>query len=260
MTTDRGLALGDGLFETIRVVAGVAPLEGLHWQRLAAGAQRLGLVCEHSDWQQGLTSLLDQHPHQDGIAKLIFTAGSGGRGYGRPAAPEPCWHWSWNPYHSRPDHLYRDGLELVLADIRLADQPALAGMKHLNRLEQVLARAQLPAHADELLVCDAAGRPQCLSCMNIYARSGNRLWTPPVSRCGVAGVCRRLLLKDWITDTGLALDHAPHTLALLAQADEVFASNAIAGILPVRKLGLLTWPVGNSSRYFQQCYRQALGL
>jgi 4-amino-4-deoxychorismate lyase len=260
MTADRGLAFGDGLFETLRVVSGRAPLADWHWQRLADSARRLGLPCEAARWQDGLAQLLDRHAGADGIIKLIFSAGAGGRGYARPASVQPAWHWSWHEPAPRPDQLYRNGMALALSEVRLSHQPLLAGMKHLNRLEQVLARQAMPRGVDEVLMCDASGRPLALSCMNIYARFGDTLWTPALAQAGVAGVARRLLLEDWLAGSGLRPSHRICTLSQLAQADEVFASNAVAGVLPIRKLGVLTWPVGSACRHFQSRYQQLLGL
>lgn len=260
MAADRGLAYGDGLFETLRVIAGRAPLADWHWQRLATGAKRLGLPCAKAHWDAGLARLLAQHAGQNGIIKLIFTAGTGGRGYARPAAVTPAWHWQWHEWQARPDHLYQQGMALALSDVRLAHQPALAGMKHLNRLEQVLARAAMPTKVDEVLLCDALGRPQSLSCMNLYARFGQTLWTPSPASGGVAGVVQRLLLETWLPESDLVLSHKPCSLSQLAHADEVFASNALAGVLPIRKLGVLAWSVGHVSHYFHSHYQQLLSL
>lgn len=258
MSIDRGLAFGDGLFETLRVVAGRAPLADWHWQRLAASAKRLGLACDRARWQQGLADLLAQHAGAHGIIKLIFTAGVGGRGYARPSCVTPNWHWRWHAWTPRAPRLYDTGMVLALAEVRLANQPSLAGMKHLNRLEQVLARQAMPSGVDEVLMCDAQGRPHALSCMNIYARFGQTLWTPALTQAGVAGVARRLLLEQWLAGSGLSLSLRTCTVSQLAQADEVFASNAVAGVLPIRKLGVVEWPVGVACRHFQSCYQQLL--
>lgn len=258
MVPERAHTLADGLFETIAVVAGNAPLADYHWQRLAAGASRLRLPCDRRLWERGLEQLLAQHAGEQGVIKLVLSGGEGGRGYARPLPLTPRWHWSWHQWQARPPRFYEQGMKLALSDVRLADQPRLAGIKHLNRLEQVLARAELPAAFDEALMLDAMGRPLCLSCMNLYARFGERLWTPPLTRSGIAGVTRRLLLERWLPQTSLELTHKPCSLAQLGRADEVFACNVLAGIVPVRQLGLFRWSPGESQRFFQACYRNTL--
>jgi 4-amino-4-deoxychorismate lyase len=151
-------------------------------------------------------------------------------------------------------------MTLALSTVRMARQPALAGMKHLNRLEQVLAFAAKPAGADEVLLGDALGRPLSLSCMNLYARFGDTLWTPDVTQtgaaAGVAGVVRHLILKEWLPASGLVVSHKPCSLSRLCHADEVFASNAVAGVLPISKLGLSGWQAGSACRHFQSCFEQ----
>lgn len=204
--------------------------------------------------------MLANHAGEDGIVKLILTAGLGGRGYARPTDLHPHWYWSWHELVLRPESCYGDGLTLMLASEHLADVPLLAGLKHLNRLEQVLARRELSGMADEILLCDNLGRPHSLSSMNLFARFGRQLWTPAVDRCGVAGVTRRLILEAWLSGSGLTPCHQALSLARLAAADEVFAGNAVAGILPVACLGVVHWPVGEATRYFQACYRNTLGL
>lgn len=258
MAIDRGLSFGDGLFETLRVINAQAPLAEWHWQRLQAGAARLAIPCEAARWEAGLSALLAQHLGQNGIAKLIFTAGVGGRGYSRPTPLQPNWYWSWHDYVPRPSRWYEQGMALALSPVQLANQPLLAGMKHLNRLPQVMARQQQPADADEVLLCDQNGQPLSLSCMNIYARFGDHIWTPEVTHAGVAGVTRRMLLEQWLSGSRWIADHQRLSFAQLAEADEMFASNVVAGILPIRTLGDWNWPVGEAGRYFQTCYQRAI--
>jgi len=128
------------------------------------------------------------------------------------------------------------GLRVCVCRTRLAIQPALAGIKHCNRLEQVLARAEV-AHAgcDEGLMCDSDGLPVCATAANLLVLRAGRWWTPPVARCGVAGV-----LRGWLLEAGW-LEEAPLTMDDILTAEAVALCNAVRGILPVATLGERTW-------------------
>jgi 4-amino-4-deoxychorismate lyase len=240
---DRGLAYGDGLFETLRITTdGRVPLAEWHHARMALGARRLGIPFDEVHWWRALDALREQGA---GVGKLLLTRGSGGRGYAPPARPQPRLLSRHHPLSQRPARQYDPGLVTGIAPIRLADQPALAGIKHANRLEQVLARREAERQGwDEALVCDAAGRPGCLTSMNLFAVVDGELRTPPVDRCGVAGV-----LRSWLLEQGdRPVRIRPLTLAALGRADEVFATNAVAGVLPVATLGVWRWSPGPVTR------------
>ncbi len=248
--TDRGLAYGDGCFETLRFHDGRFPLAACHRRRLCEGAARLGIPLQSADFDRALDEARGRA--DAGVLKLVLTRGSGGRGYAAPARPSPRLLCSLHPLPQWSAAVRREGLELILSPVHLADQPALAGIKHLNRLEQVTARlAADRVGADEALMTDSGGRPVELTAMNILARFGNRLWTAPLHRCGVAGVAREHLLSVLAPEAGLDVEIRPRTLSQLRAADEVFACNSVAGILPVRKLGLWRWPAGEVTRALQ---------
>src|SRR5690606_28131172 len=139
---DRGLAYGDGCFDALRLSPAGAPLWPWHRRRLLAGAAALSIPITPEDLDEALRQALARCD-APAVLKLILTRGSGGRGY---AAPEPCQprlRASLHPLPQRPVDHYRHGLATGLCQLRLAQQPALAGLKHLNRLEQVLARREV---------------------------------------------------------------------------------------------------------------------
>jgi 4-amino-4-deoxychorismate lyase len=228
----RGLAYGDGVFETMRAVGGVIPWWPAHRARLARGAARLGIAMPSDDaLAAALCDLLRVHP--DAIVKLVLTRGSGGRGYAPPADAPPVWLLSASALPPVPR---AGGLVLRWCGLRLATQPALAGVKHCNRLEQVLARAEWRDDGvDEGLLRDVDGDVVCATAANLFVRHDDRWWTPPVDRCGVAGVCRGWALA--------ALDAVERRLTpdevLSAQA--LVLCNAVRGILPVARLGGHAW-------------------
>jgi 4-amino-4-deoxychorismate lyase len=247
---DRGLSYGDGLFETMRVVAGRIPLWQQHRARLLAGAGRLGIAVTAARIDAALMPVLAGVG--DGIIKMVVTRGSGGRGYSVPVEAAPTVLVQAHPLRLPPPRCYQQGLLVGLCDIRLASQPLLAGIKHLNRLEQVMARRQVDqAGWDEGLMLGSAGEPLELTAMNLFARFGDTLWTADLGQAGVAGVMRGYVIEQLAASHGLALRIDAGTLSQLQLADEVFACNSVAGILPVRKLALWGWPVGEVTRALQ---------
>lgn len=233
----RGFAYGDGVFETMRAVGGAIPWWPAHRARLQTGAMRLG-IAPPSD------AVLDREVadfamrHADATIKLILTRGSGGRGYAPSFDAPPVWTLIAAPLPPSPR---AGGLVLRWCDTRLALQPALAGLKHCNRLEQVLARAEWaaagvdPAEVDEGLMRDTDGHVVCATAANLFVWRDGRWTTPPVDRCGIAGICR-----GWLLDA-LDADVAPLSVAEVEDAGALLLCNALRGILPVARLGARAW-------------------
>lgn len=246
--TDRGLAYGDGLFETIAVVDGKPKLLAAHLARLQRGAERLviaGLDFNAIETAVGAASAaFSSH----GAVKLMVTRGDGPRGYTPPVAQNPRWwlqSFAWTPPTALPT-----GAHVAISSVRLGEQPLLAGLKHLNRLEQVLARAEYPAsRADEALMLDSAGRLVCATSANIIVVREGKLFTPRLDRCGVAGVVRGALLAGasrgdlpWsITETEL-------TPASLVGAEEVFLTSALRGVWAVASVEGTSVPSGQVAK------------
>ena len=230
---DRGLAYGDGVFETLLVHRGQMVWWHEHWQRLLRGAQRLGLpVPDETEVRRECIAMLSGSGRM--VLKIVLTRGSGGRGYQAPADATPTVVLSTHP---APEPAGR-ALQLRWSRTTLATQPALAGIKHLNRLEQVLARAEWQdAEFDEALMCDGEDRVVSAISANLFVLTGGRWLTPSVKRCGVAGVAREWLLAN-LPGAGVAELSA----AEVSHADALFLCNSVRGILPVRRLGMREWP------------------
>lgn len=228
---DRGLAYGDGLFETMRAHRGGVHWWDAHWLRLERGARVIGLpLPDQARVQRECDALLDGG---SGVLKLLVTRGAGGRGYAPPAPAVPHWVVSLHPL---PAPAPIDGLHVRWCDFRLAVQPALAGIKHCNRLEQVMARSEwTDAGIHEGLLRSLEDDVVCATAANLFVLRDGRWITPPVDRCGVAGVCRA-----WAID---ALQAAQARLAVteVEAADAVFLCNAVRGILPVARLRDRSW-------------------
>lgn len=234
---DRGLAYGDGLFETMRVHCGQVPWWDAHWTRLAHGADRLRIALpDQQQVRDEAMALLDEHDEGDSnsVLKLLLTRGSGGRGYAPSCDGMPTWMLSRHPLPSAPPDA---GLNLQWCETRLASQPLLAGLKHCNRLEQVLARAECQASAsDEGLVCDHDGNVISATSANLFVLHDDRWLTPWLDRCGVAGICRHQLMQP------LQALEARLDRFMVEAADAVFLCNAVRGILPVAALDVRCWP------------------
>lgn len=229
---DRGLLYGDGLFETIRFEHGRAPLWPRHMARLALGCARLQLPAPDAALLER-EALAEVAGSEHAVVRITLTRGSGARGYAVPAVVQPTRIVAVSPLPHLDAALYRDGIRLHVCATRLGDQPLLAGIKHLNRLEQVLARAEWndPAIA-EGLVRDARGHVVSATAANLFAVIDGVPVTPAVARCGVAGVMRAELLESL---PGVQVRELP--LAECLAADEVFLSSSVRGILPVRAVG-----------------------
>jgi 4-amino-4-deoxychorismate lyase len=220
---------GDGLFETMRVHHGEVAWWRAHWDRLVHGARRLRLALpDEAQVRAAAASLFDDRG--GGVLKLLIARGGIGRGYA-PASAPPLWLLSRHPLPPAADPLV-----VHWCQTRLAIQPALAGLKHCNRLEQVLARGECDdAGADEGLMLDTDGRVVSATAGNVFVLRDDRWWTPVLDRCGVAGVCRAHLM------TLLQAGEATLSPGQVEDADAVFLSNAVRGILPVARLGARAW-------------------
>lgn len=253
---DRGLAYGDGLFETIAVTAGQAVLLERHLARLAEGCARLHIPIDMALLKAELLAFSQQLG--DGVAKLIVTRGDGLRGYAPPESAQPRRILQGAAKPLYPERNAEQGVRLFPCATRLAEQPLLAGLKHLNRLEQVLARAewQDAEHAEGLML-DASGRVIEGVYSNLFIVRGGRLITADLSRCGVAGVMRAELLAQAAAE-GIGCQVRDFDLAELLAADEVFLCNSLYGVWPVRALRAHDWPVGPLTRKLQAIARDLL--
>lgn len=249
---NRGLAYGDGLFETVAVADRVPRFWQAHMDRLAAGCERLRISMPAQATLLQETRLV---AYRQGlcVVKIIITRGRGGRGY-RPAIDVPADRVvSAYEFPSGVGRAARDGLPARVLSMRLALQPALGGIKHLNRLEQVLAGAELAdAPGTEGILLDTEGYLISALAGNLFLVSGSRLLTPRMDRCGVRGVLRGLILRDFKSRT----EQRRVARAMLADTDEVFTCSAVRGITPLTAINELRWPIGEVTRELQDWFRE----
>lgn len=234
---DRGCLYGDGVFRTLRVSGGRPRWWDEHLAKLCQDAQRLGIACPaDAIWAADAAALLD--PHTEGALKLVLTRGAGPRGYRPPADCQPNRVVSLAPL---PDHVRKPTARLRLCGLRLGEQPCLAGIKHLNRLEQVLARMEWDdPDIDEGLLLDTAGRVISAVSGNLFIHLDGELLTPRLDRCGVAGVTRARVLSAAVR-LGLPVREADIRLEQVNAAAELMLTNSLVGVWPVARLEDRVW-------------------
>lgn len=237
---DRGLLYGDGVFRTLRATLGKAQHWPLHYQKLQHDCAALGIVCPDAALLSAeLNDLLVLHP--DGVVKLIVTRGEGARGYAPSACAKPTHLWDVSPLPDYPEDWASHGIRARLCQLRLSQQPRLAGIKHLNRLENVLAAAEWnDAEIAEGILLDVADNVIEGTRSNLFMVRGGVLLTPDLSRSGVAGIQRERVMA-WAAAHNLPCRAEPFGLAELLAADEIFLVNSVIGLWPVRELQDRNW-------------------
>ncbi|MCH9003900.1 MAG: aminodeoxychorismate lyase [Proteobacteria bacterium] len=249
--SDRGFQYGDGLFETIAIRNKEPRLWQFHMERLAAGCESLGIsMPAETELATGLAHAL-QHSNASKdycTAKIIVSAGTSVRGYGRTDAESPSILFGAFPSSPPPAETYRDGIKVVLCRTRLAVNSATAGLKTLNRLEQVLAQSEFSATGEfEGLTMDADGNIICGTMSNVFFVTDNEISTPPLDRCGVAGVMRRHIITT-LLEQDLGVEIRSIQATELNNVDEVFLSNSQFGVVPVSGCMDTQWRVGAVTR------------
>lgn len=251
---DRGLSYGDGLFETIRFTRGGAPLWERHMHRLAAGCARLGLPPpdKHALADEAQRVLAGD---ADAVVRITLTRGESERGYAPPTSPRVTRIVAAHPVPVVPADWYEHGIRVRSCSLRLSPQPRLAGIKHLNRLEQVLARAEwTDADVVEGLLFDADERLISATAANVFGVLDRSLVTPALDRCGVAGVLREELLHGLpqVVVRTVTRDD-------MMRMDEIFVCSSVRGVLPLREVDGRALRIGGMTRAAQACWR-ALGF
>lgn len=238
--TDRGLAYGHGLFETIALNQSTPVAWLAHLTRLKEGAERLAIpLPQNIDHllEQDLVRLLSLPaaiPDRS-VLKITITRGCGGRGYAVEDSVSINRIVQLNSFPLYPDKPATKGISLRLCDTRLAIAPQLAGIKHLNRLEQVLARSEWQgSDVREGLLRDAEGFLAEGTMSNLFWCKNGVLYTPEMDRCGVKGIVRQRILVI-AEEEGVPIVIGHHNPACLKTAEEIFVCNSVIGIWPVIK-------------------------
>ncbi|BAN35351.1 aminodeoxychorismate lyase [Sulfuricella denitrificans skB26] len=240
---DRGLMYGDGVFRSLLVRAGHPLCWPRHYDKLYADCAALNIVCPpETILAVEMAQLLAEAP--DCVVKVIVTRGESQRGYAIPEHMEPTHILMATPAPQYPASYLTEGVRLHLCSTRLGIQPQLAGIKHLNRLENVLARREWSnSEIAEGLMLDIGGNVIEGTMSNLFLLKGKTLHTPDLVRCGVAGVQRERIM-DLAGRLGMAVRVENLPLARIYDADEVVLCNSVFGVWQVRELAGKTWPAG----------------
>ncbi len=259
---DRGFAYGDGVFRTIPIHHGKPDCWALHYNKLVKDCKVLGITCpEESILLSDIKKLFGDFEsivEPKAVAKIIVTRGIGERGYTLPQHPTPnriVIKSNFPSYHA--DNITH-GVKLKLCETRLGLQPKLAGIKHLNRLENVLARMewQDKSVVDGVMLDTNGFVIECTT-SNLFARFGNKLATPDLSECGVAGITRQRII-DVAPSLGLLPRVQKISLAELLQAEEMIICNSLFGAWQVVELDNNIWLSNNLTQHLAQDLRKIL--
>ncbi len=234
---DRGFNYGDGLFETIAVINRQPVFWNEHYQRLLKGCEILGIHCPP---KQKLREDIEKLGHLTpdvsvAVIKIIVTRGNSERGYQYPDTLVANTVVSLSTYPCYPCRYWNEGVKVKICKTQLSSHKQLAGLKHLNRLEQVLARHEWQDEYQEGLMTDMVGNVVEGVMSNVFVVKDNVVRTPLIANAGVDGIMRNIVLKLCKANGIMAIEDKI-SLAQVLDADEVFLTNSIMGVWPVKKI------------------------
>jgi 4-amino-4-deoxychorismate lyase len=231
---DRGLHYGDGVFETIAVNKGNLLCWDKHYERLQLGCQILDFACPAKELLQNEAQQVISDAKE--VLKIILTRGAGGRGYNPPKQITPTRIVANYPWPDYSDKQVKEGVKVRICDFRLGFNPKLAGIKHLNRLEQVLARNEwTDMGIAEGLMLDQNDNIIEGTMSNIFMVQGNKLITPDLSQCGIDGIIRQYII-ELAPELDMHIEIRTVKQDELFSAEELFLCNSTFGLWPVREL------------------------
>ena len=252
LVNDRGLQYGDGVFETIKLIQGKPLLWPAHLARLEQGCNRLGIPFDglFDRIATDVGKILAGSLWSVAILKLVVTRGAGERGYKPNKEASPTLIVSLSDY--LPNESWsQDGVEVRFCRTALGINPLLSGIKHLNRLEQVLARSEWgDSTIAEGIMLDIEGNLIEGTMSNLFWVHDHSLFTPELDRCGIVGTVRQQLIK-LAGQSGIPVVEGRFSSEVLKQAEEVFVCNSAIDICPVIKLAETEWPIGPITRQMQ---------
>jgi 4-amino-4-deoxychorismate lyase len=231
---NRGLAYGDGVFTTAKVLNGKVKLLSAHIERLIQSCEKLSIVLPNMDKIAAeLTTIAQRFPLS--VAKVIITAGDGGRGYSRQGCIASTVIIS---FHTFPEHYFtwqQQGIELGLSTLKLGISQLTSGIKHLNRLEQVLIRQELDnRNEDDLLVVNCLDDIVEASAANVFWLKDNTWYTPELNVSGVAGLMREHILKK-LSDNHQKTEIIKAKLSVLKNIEAMFICNSVMELVPIKQ-------------------------
>ncbi|NBV74677.1 MAG: aminodeoxychorismate lyase [Methylococcaceae bacterium] len=254
--SDRGLHYGDGLFETLEIYQGKPLFLAQHLQRLQLGCHRLKIpVFDPQLLTQEAHHICENHAR--GVLKIIVTRGSGGRGYRQPDPVAATRILGVYPYPDYPQHYTDQGVELTVCQHPVSTNPVLAGIKHLNRLDQVLARSEWQDERfQEGIMSDSQGFLIEGTMSNLFWLRDQTVFTPCLAQAGIDGIVRQWLIS-YLQAKSILVETGQFTLDHIVNAHEVWVTNSIIGIWPVKAINDQAYVLGPVVRQLQAAWQQA---
>jgi len=240
---DRAFNYGDGIFTTAKISHGQIEYLAQHIARLSTSCDVFSI--NFSQKEDLILEITNQAKlYEQGVIKIVITAGQGGRGYSRKGVGKSNIVIS---IHDVPPHYegwQEEGINLGIATHQLGLNPMLKGVKHLNRLEQVLIRAELDQQSkDDLVVTNINNQIIEASAANIFWFKDEQLFTPNLDESGVFGIIRQQVI-----DSTSDINIVKADIKVLEEATAIFICNCVMGIIPVKTYknrGLMLKPVKN---------------
>lgn len=234
-TTDRAFLYGDGVFETLLIVGGVPLWLDLHIARLKLGASRLRMDVNIADVQACVASACECYRDTAGVLRVTISRGGAERGY-TPSQDVSARVRSSHAALGRDPFIALPAAVVATSSITMGEQPLLAGLKHCNRLEQVMAAAEAQErNIDDVLLRRLDGSYQCSSKANLFALNEGLLRTSPCDRSGIAGTRRHLIMQTLAQRLGLQVTETSLSSDDLLSADGLFLCNSIVGIRNIKR-------------------------
>lgn len=234
---DRGLTLGDGLFETMRVTGGVPQRIEAHLVRLRAGATTISLPLPWTDGE--LTEMIGRTLAANGLREAVVrvTISRGvptARGLLPEPEPAPSLVIHAQPFTGYPPQLYRRGMHAIISQIRRNEHSPLANLKTLGYLDNILARRDAAAQdMDEALMLNTAGQLACATAANLFVVQDGTVLTPPLTAGVLPGTIRAMILYQLAPEVGLPAGERPLFREELERAEEAFLTSALLGVMPL---------------------------
>lgn len=250
---DRGLSYGDGVFETIALVDQKIIFWDEHYQRLLKGCAQLRISHpSEATLKSNVTQLLESTEKSlNYVIKIIVTRGNGERGYKTSPNINSNIIISLSSYPNHPKEYWIDGIKVKSCETKLSSQRQLAGIKHLNRLEQVLARQEWVDEYQEGLLSDDNGYVIEGVMSNLFIIKDKIIYTPSLTNSGVEGIMRHVVL-NLCESNGMIVTIEPLSLERTLEADEVFLTNSLIGIWPVSYINGQSFAIGNATKNIMQ--------
>lgn len=249
--SDRGFQYGDGVFTTVLVQSGHPLFFTRHLDRLARDCQRLCIPFPpRAELVREGLSLCKEWG--EGVLKVQITRGIGERGYRPPEYVRPTWVVSMYAPPALPFAFQQDGVAVIHCETHLGIHPSLAGIKHTNRLAHILARLEWKEDSiQEGLMQDGLGHIIEGTMTNLFLVHGGKIITPSIDSCGVAGIVRCLVMEHTLSqDRGIL--EAQVNRETIESADELFLTNSVVGVWPIRRIEKRDYKIGPITRHIQK--------